>query len=115
MQINLKGIDIMTYKQIESAREARMWVKDIIVPAAVAISAVASIPEVREKIKQKSSEINQKIKNRKKKKQPELKLVKNEKGSEEYSEEDELKTLLEICDRTENSDKNFERIFGDIK
>ena len=43
-----KGEFIMTYKQIEAAREARLWVTQIIVPTAMTVVLAASIPEARE-------------------------------------------------------------------
>ena len=56
----------MTYKQIEAAREARLWVGQIIIPTIVGIVTVATIPEVRQAVAAKASEIKEKITNRKK-------------------------------------------------
>ena len=51
----------MTYKQIEAAREARLWIGQIIVPAAI----VLSIPEVRQAVKAKAEDITTKLKKKK--------------------------------------------------
>lgn len=37
----------MTYKQIEASREARLWIGQVIVPAATAVITLSSVPEVR--------------------------------------------------------------------
>ena len=51
----------MTYKQIEAAREARLWIGQIIVPAAI----ILSIPEVRQAVKVKAEDIKTKPKKKK--------------------------------------------------
>ena len=51
----------MTYKQIEAAREARLWIGQIIVPAAI----ILSIPEVRQAVKVKAKDIKTKLKKKK--------------------------------------------------
>lgn len=51
----------MTYKQIEAAREARLWIGQIIVPAAI----ILSIPEVRQAVKTKAEDITTKLKKKK--------------------------------------------------
>lgn len=38
----------MTYKQIEASREIRLWIGQVIVPAAVAAVTMMSNPNVRE-------------------------------------------------------------------
>lgn len=53
----------MTYKQIEQAREIRLWIRDILVPATLAATTVLSIPEVREAVSAKASEIKNKAYN----------------------------------------------------
>lgn len=59
----------MTYKQIEAAREARLWLKEIVVPTAVVVSTALTIPEVRQAVAAKAkdikSSIEQKIKKNK--------------------------------------------------
>ena len=51
----------MTYKQIEAAREARLWIGQIIVPTAI----ILSIPEVRQAVKVKAEDIKTKLKKKK--------------------------------------------------
>lgn len=51
----------MTYKQIEQAREIRLWIRDILVPATLATTTVLSIPEVREAVSAKATEIKNKV------------------------------------------------------
>ena len=53
----------MTYKQIEQAREIRLWIRDILVPAALAATTVLSIPEVREAVSAKATEIKNEVYN----------------------------------------------------
>lgn len=53
----------MTYKQIEQAREIRLWIRDILVPATLAATTVLSIPEVREVVSAKATEIKNKAYN----------------------------------------------------
>lgn len=57
----------MTYKQIEASREARLWVTQIIVPTILSVGMVMTIPEVRETVKTKASQIKGKIKTKFKK------------------------------------------------
>lgn len=52
----------MTYKQIEGAREVRLWITQIIVPAAMTVGGLMLIPEVRETVVTKASEIKTKVK-----------------------------------------------------
>lgn len=53
----------MTYKQIETSREIRLWIGQIIVPAATAVAAVMYMnPELRTKVTTKASEIKNQIK-----------------------------------------------------
>ena len=54
----------MTYKQIEASREVRLWIKDIIVPTLVTVSMMMTVPEIRESVKAKASEIKEKIRTR---------------------------------------------------
>ena len=53
----------MTYKRIEQAREIRLWIRDILVPATLAATTVLSIPEVREAVSAKATEIKNKVYN----------------------------------------------------
>lgn len=63
----LKGGFIMTYKQIEASRELRLWIGQIVVPAAGVAIATLSIPEVRQAIAAKASSMKESIKNKTKK------------------------------------------------
>ena len=63
----MKGVmDMIKYKHIEAAREVRLWIGQIIVPAATIAVAGMSIPEVREAIAAKAKlvkyNINKKLK-----------------------------------------------------
>lgn len=48
----------LTYKQLEASRETRLWISQIIVPAMLFGSTLLGIPEVRQAIKVKTSEIS---------------------------------------------------------
>ena len=50
----------MTYKQIETSREIRLWITQVIVPA---LALVLVVPESREVIVTKAREVKDKIKN----------------------------------------------------
>lgn len=54
----------MTYKQIEASREARLWIGQIIVPAASVVVATLSIPEVRQMVATKAESVKESIQNR---------------------------------------------------
>lgn len=43
----------MTYKQIEASREMRLWIGQVIVPAAAAAIAIASNPNTRNYVSEK--------------------------------------------------------------
>lgn len=47
----------MTYKQIEASREARLWIGQVIVPAAVGAAMILSNPETRRAIKEKADNV----------------------------------------------------------
>lgn len=51
----------MTYKQIETSREIRLWIRDIVVPAATVAVATLTIPEVREAVAAKANDIKRSI------------------------------------------------------
>ena len=53
----------MTYKQIEQAREIRLWIRDILVPATLAATTILTIPEVREAASAKATEIKNRVYN----------------------------------------------------
>lgn len=53
----------MTYRQIEASREVRLWIRDIIVPAATAVATVLYFnPELRNKAKATFEDAKVKIK-----------------------------------------------------
>ena len=54
----------MTYKRIEASREARLWLGQIIIPAASATVAFLTIPEVRQMIATKANQIKYSIENK---------------------------------------------------
>lgn len=53
-----------TWKQIETSREIRLWISQIIVPVIGVTGALMAIPEVREAVKVKAIEIKEKIKSK---------------------------------------------------
>jgi len=54
----------MTYKQIEASREVRLWIGQIIVPAASVAVAILSIPKVRQMIATKAESVKESIQNK---------------------------------------------------
>ena len=52
----------MTYKQIEASREMRLWIGQVIVPAAVADVAIASNPQTRNYVSKKYNNVKSRIK-----------------------------------------------------
>ena len=50
----------MKYKHIEAARELRLWIGQIIVPAATVAITAMTIPEVRQTIAAKANSVKQK-------------------------------------------------------
>lgn len=58
----------MTRRQIDAARERRLWIKDVIVPVVYGGIALMCIPGVRENVKEKTNRITRSIKERFKKK-----------------------------------------------
>lgn len=59
----------MTWKRIETMREVRLWIGQIIVPAVTLVAASMAIPEVREVIVTKANQIKESINNKIKKDQ----------------------------------------------
>ena len=57
----------MTRRQIDSSRERRLWIGQVVIPPLTLIVTAMSIPEVRETTKVKAKEIKRKIENRFKK------------------------------------------------
>jgi hypothetical protein len=60
----------MTYKQIEASREVRLWIGQIIVPAAtLAATAILAVPENREAVVKGVTKLTNSIRKRFKKKE----------------------------------------------
>ena len=57
----------MSYKRIETSREARLWLGQIIIPAASALMATLTIPEVRQAVAAKATQIKYSIESKMKK------------------------------------------------
>ena len=54
----------MTYKQLETIREVRLWIGQIIVPAASVAVATLTIPEVRQMVATKAASVKESIQNK---------------------------------------------------
>lgn len=54
----------MTRKQIDTSREARLWIGQIIVPAMTLVVTTMGIPEVRHAITSKAKDVTESIKNK---------------------------------------------------
>ena len=52
----------MTYKQIVASREMRLWIGQVIVPAAVAAVTIASNPQTRNYVSKKYNNVKSRIK-----------------------------------------------------
>lgn len=52
----------MTHKQIEQAREIRLWIGQIVIPTATVIGSALAIPEVRQAIATKAKSVTEDIK-----------------------------------------------------
>lgn len=59
----------MTYKQIEQARETRLWIGQIIVPGIMLLGSALAIPEVRQAIAMKAEVVKQNLKEKLKRKE----------------------------------------------
>ena len=61
----------MKRKNVEAAREVRLWIGQIIVPGVTLLASALAIPEVRQAVAEKATElklsIDQKVENLKKK------------------------------------------------
>ena len=51
----------MTYKQIETMREVRLWIGQIVVPALTLAATSLAIPEVRQAVAEKAREVKYNI------------------------------------------------------
>ena len=55
----------MTYRQIESSRETRLWITQVVMPALGMVTALAAtVPEFREGLVTKTKEIKEKVKSK---------------------------------------------------
>ena len=54
----------MTWKRLETMREVRLWLTQLVIPIAAIGAAVMNIPEVREKVFTKVNDVKAKIKTR---------------------------------------------------
>jgi hypothetical protein len=57
----MKGVIFMKYKHIEAAREARLWIGQIIVPTVTLVATTLTIPEVRQAVAAKANDIKRSI------------------------------------------------------
>ena len=66
-----KGEKFMKRKNVEAAREVRLWIGQIVVPGVTVLASALAIPEVRQAVAAKATElklsIDQKVENLKKK------------------------------------------------
>ena len=53
---------MMTYRQIESSRERRLWITQVVMPTALVAAAILGNREVREDLKDKVTDLKEKIK-----------------------------------------------------
>lgn len=51
----------MKRKNIDAMREARLWIRDIVVPGVGVLGSALMIPEVREAVAAKANEVKEKI------------------------------------------------------
>lgn len=59
----------MKRKNIEAAREVRLWIGQIVVPAVTVVGSALAIPEVRQAVAFKAKEMKQKVETKLKKKE----------------------------------------------
>lgn len=57
----------MTYKQIETSREVRLWIGQVIIPAATIAGTILAVPETRAKVFEKARKVKDAIKKKFKK------------------------------------------------
>ena len=56
----------MTYKQIEASRELRLWIGQVVVPAAAAAAVILSNPELKNAAQEKFESIKDRFKKKEK-------------------------------------------------
>lgn len=54
----------MTWKQLETRRETRLWISQIIIPAVTFAATTLAIPEVRQAVAAKAKSIKESIENK---------------------------------------------------
>ena len=54
----------MTWKQLETRRETRLWISQIIIPAVTFAATTLAIPEVRQAVAAKARSIKESIENK---------------------------------------------------
>ena len=59
----------MTWKQIETGREVRLWIGQVVVPVITLAATALAIPEVRSTIKEKTNDLKSRIQTKFKKKE----------------------------------------------
>lgn len=52
----------MTNRQIESSREVRLWIAQILIPALSIAGMALAIPEVRHAVRDKTTEVKESVK-----------------------------------------------------
>ena len=57
----------MKYKHIEAAREARLWIGQIVIPAMTIAATTLTIPEVRQAVAAKAKSVKQSVEDKMKK------------------------------------------------
>ena len=57
----------MKYKHIEAAREARLWIGQIVIPAMTIAATTLTIPEVRQAVATKAKSVKKSIEDKMKK------------------------------------------------
>ena len=55
----------MTYKQIETSREIRLWITGVIVPAATTVGLLLQVPAIKEAVTDKTNALISRIKSKK--------------------------------------------------
>ena len=54
----------MTWKQLETRRETRLWISQIIMPAVTFAATTLAIPEVRQAVAAKAKSIKESVENK---------------------------------------------------
>ena len=57
----------MTRRQIDASRERRLWISQVVMPTLTMAAGLMAIPEVREAVKAKATELKERIEGRLKK------------------------------------------------